>query len=131
MKELNPIAPITGDPIKKKVTAKGVNEGASSEGLTLSENEFGDAAANRIFRESEKKSDALVSGKYGRLDLFEEGPVRDGSRTLRYRDGVRKPYNNDAIKANVLPYYQERNPGVKMSFDYEYGGDLEPTSPII
>lgn len=130
MKTLNPISPISGDPIKKKkVTAKGVNEGATDKGIKLSENEFGDAAANILFRKAETQADPINQGKYGQLDLFEEGNSVNGERVMRYRKGAARSYNNAAIKSNVMKEFAKRNPGQKITFDYAYGGEME-VNPI-
>lgn len=119
--KLNPLGPV------KPLTAADINAGATEEGFTVSDTPEGDEVANRLFRKAEERPDAFQHGKYGALDLFEEGETVNGERTLRYKQGARRLYNNEAIKQNVLPYYMKQNPNAKIRFDYEYGGELNTT----
>jgi len=126
------LAPI-GGPGKKKtkaLTAKEVNEKATADGISFSENEFGDAAANTLLRRAEERPDALNFGKYSELNLFEDAGTQGGKRVVRYRKGAPRQYNNDDIKRNVMRHFQEKNPGQEIIFDYAYGGEMESVNPL-
>lgn len=84
--------------------------------------------ATNLVRKGDPANTPLSYGKYDRLGLFEEGPLRDGTRTFRYRQNVARPYNDEAIKANVLNAVREANPDDTIEF--AYGGEINPINSV-